>query len=242
LTDARISNKSVLLVKNKMVEIFLKIGGVLAVLVVPIILAFLNNRLAHIKYSQESKAESLKLADEFEKEDLEVRSFLYKDRLAKSLFNNDSITYNEAKFFSNYENADLWVRDYVKIRGMLERERDVTGEIKGLKRKTHWSSFVFALVGYGISAFIGLIPFVIMNKYIEWMTVTYEKGMPLVIVLLVVIPTIFLVIAYLCLRYSEKYASAGIFLHDFNKVAFKIKGSKENESEPESAAQVRALN
>ena len=36
-------------------EILLKIGGLLAVLIVPIILAFLNNRLAHLKHSKESR-------------------------------------------------------------------------------------------------------------------------------------------------------------------------------------------
>lgn len=218
-------------------ETLLKIGGVLAVLVVPIILAFLNNKLAHLKHSKESKAEALRLADEFETQELENRSTLYKDRFAKSLFDNDSLTYSEAKFFSNYENADLWVQEYVKIRGMLKRERDNAGIVTGFKRKSHWIKFVFAFFGYAICAFIGLIPFVIMNKYIAWMTNSYEKGLPLMIALLVAIPIIFLVIAYLCLRYTEKYASCGIFLHDFKKDAFKIKGTEEiNDSEVDTAA------
>lgn len=67
-------------------ETLIKIGGLLAVLVVPIFLAHLNNRLAHLKHSKDSKAEALKLADEFESSELEKRSTLYKDRLAKSLF------------------------------------------------------------------------------------------------------------------------------------------------------------
>lgn len=221
MTDARISNKSVLLVKNKMIEIFLKIGGVLAVLVVPIILAFLNNRLAHIKYSQESKAESLKLADEFEKEDLEVRSFLYKDRLAKSLFNNDSITYNEAKFFSNYENADLWVRDYVKIGGMLERERDVTGEVIGLKSKTNWIKVIFALILYIFFAFFGLIPLYKVHKYNDLIFSYYEKGMLLSIFTILALHAICLAVAYLSLKYIERCAECAIFLADFKRKAYK---------------------
>lgn len=96
-------------------ETFIKIGGVLAVLVVPIVLAFLNNKLAHLKHKQESKLEALKLAAEFEAEDIKKRSALYKDRLAQSLFNNDALTYNEAKFFSQYENADYWVAEYAEI-------------------------------------------------------------------------------------------------------------------------------
>jgi hypothetical protein len=44
-------------------ETLLKIGGVLAVLVVPIILSFLNNRLAHLNHSKESKVEALKLTN-----------------------------------------------------------------------------------------------------------------------------------------------------------------------------------
>jgi len=203
-------------------ENLLKIGGLLAVLVVPIILAFLNNRLAKLKHDREIKAEFLKLAEDLESEQLEKRSTLYKDRLAKSAFNDDAITYSEVKFFLNYENADLWVREYVKIRGMLKRERDDVGEVTGFKRKSHWIYVILSFIGYGIGAFIGLAPFVIMNKYIAWMVSSYEKGMPLMIGLQVAIPVILLVIAYLCLRYSEKYASCGIFLNDFNKDALKL--------------------
>lgn len=201
-------------------EILLKIVGVL---IVPILIVILNNRLAKLKHDREIKAEFLKLAEDLESEQLEKRSTLYKDRLAKSAFNDDAITYSEVKFFLNYENADLWIRDYVKIRGMLKRERDDVGEVTGFKRKSHWIKFVFALVLYAVCAFTGLIPFVIMNKYIAWMVSSYEKGMPLMIGLQLAIPIILLVIAYLCLRYSEKYASCGIFLHDFNKFAFKVK-------------------
>lgn len=215
----------------------LKIGGVLAVLVVPIVLAVLNNRLAKLKHDREIKAEFLKLAEDLESEQLEKRSTLYKDRLAKSAFNDDAITYSEVKFFLKYENADLWVREYVKIRGMLKRERDDLGEVTGFKRKSHWITFVFAFIGYVVCAFMGFVPFVIMNKYIAWMVSSYEKGMPLMIGLQVAIPVILLVIAYLCLRYSEKYASCGIFLHDFYKVAFKVKGIEDkNEVDVDAAA------
>lgn len=156
--------------------------------------------------------------------------------MAKSLFNNDDLTYAEAKFFSNYENADIWVREYVKVRGMLKRERDYVGEVTGFKRKSHWIKFVFAFIGYVVCAFMGFVPFVIMNKYIAWMVSSYERGMPLMIGLQVAIPVILLVIAYLCLRYVEKYASCGIFLHDFYTVAFKMKDAEENnESEIDAA-------
>lgn len=212
-------------------ETLLKIGGVLAVLVVPIILSFLNNRLAHLKHTQESKAGALKLADEFEASELEKRSTLYKDRLAKSLFNNDDLTYSEAKFFSKYENADLWVREYVKIRGMLKRERNNTGIVMGLKRKSHWIYALLSFLGYGLCVSIGLIPFISMNKYIEFMVFFYEKGMPLVIVLMIAFPVLLLVVGYLCLRYTEKYASCGVFLHDFNTIAFKIVSDEKNDDE-----------
>lgn len=218
-------------------EILLKIGGVLAVLVVPIILAFLNNKLAHLKHSKESKAEALKLALEFESQEVEKRSALYKDRLAKSLFNNDALTYSEAKFFSQYENADLWIREYVKIRGMLTREKDDDGAVTGFKRKSHWIKCVFAFIGYVSCASIGLIPFVIMNKYIVWIINYYEKGLLLSIALMIAIPVILLVIAYLCLKYTEKYASCGSFLNEFYTVAFKVKSTEEkNDSEIDTAA------
>lgn len=212
-------------------ETLLKIGGVLAVLVVPIVLAFLNNKLAHLKHKQESKVEALKLATEFEIQDLETRSVLYKDRLAKSLFNNDSFTYNEAKFFSNYENADFWVDEYVKIRGMLKRERDDTGAVIGFKRKSHWIYVLLSFIGYCLCVSIGLIPFVMMNKYFELMVHFYEKGMPLIIVVLIAVPVMFVVVGYLCLMYVERYASCGVFLNSFKKDAFKLPEIETNNEE-----------
>lgn len=218
-------------------ETLLKIGGVLAVLVVPIILSFLNNRLAHLKHTQESKAEALKLADEFEAKELEKRSTLYKDRLAKSLFNNDVLTYSEAKFFSNYENADLWVREYVKIRGMLKRERDDDGAVTEFKHKSNWIKVTFALIGYVTFAFIGLTPFYKFYKYVDLVINYYEKGMFLSIFIIVALHVICLVAGFLCLKYVEKCADCGIFLHDFYKVAFKVKGTEEkNDSEVDVAA------
>lgn len=47
-------------------ETLVKIGGLLAILFVPLVLAYLNNKLAHLKHSQESKAEALKQAEQFE--------------------------------------------------------------------------------------------------------------------------------------------------------------------------------
>jgi len=208
-------------------ENLLKIGGVLAVLVVLIVLVFLNNKLAHLKHKQESKAESLKLAAEFEVQDLERHSVLYKDRLIKSLFNNDSLTYNEAKFFFNYENADFWISEYINIRGMLKRERDKTGAVTSFKRKSHWIYVIFNFIGYCTCASIGLIPFLIMNKYIAWMFGAYEKGALLIVFLMIVLPFIFLVVGYLCLRYVERYVSCGVFLHDFYKDAFKVRIAEE---------------
>ncbi|AUX86930.1 hypothetical protein C3F34_13400 [Acinetobacter sp. ACNIH2] len=213
-------------------ETLLKIGGVLAVLVVPIVLAFLNNRLAHLKHTQESKAEALKQAEQFETKGLDKRSTLYKDRLAKSAFNDDAITYSEVKFFLNYENADLWISEYVKIRGMLTRKRDDTGEVTGFKPKYNWIKGLSAFAGYGVFAFVGLIPFVIMNKYIAIMVSSYEKGIPLWIALMVAIPIMALAIAYLCLKYVERCADCGNFLSNFKKYAYEVpvekKVSEEN--------------
>ncbi|WP_151744592.1 hypothetical protein [Acinetobacter calcoaceticus] len=79
-------------------ENFLKILGVL---VVPIIVVFLTNRLAKFQHEREIKAEFLKLAEEFENKEVGTRSILYKDRLDKFLFNHDALTYREAKFFAH---------------------------------------------------------------------------------------------------------------------------------------------
>lgn len=81
---------------------------------------------------------------------------------------------------------------------MLKSTRDEKGAV--FKCKSHWIKASLALAGYCVCAFIGLIQFVIMNKYITWMVSSYEKGMSLMIALLVTIPIIFLVFAYLCLQ------------------------------------------
>ncbi|WP_180115678.1 hypothetical protein [Acinetobacter sp. YH12140] len=210
-------------------EILLKIGGVLAVLVVPIILAFLNNRLAHLKHSKESKAEALKLADEFESSGLEKRSTLYKDRLAKSLFNNEALTYSEAKFFTKYENADLWVGEYVKVRNRLKRERDADGSLKEFKTRAKWYTIVLALFGYIAFAFVGLIPFYKAQKYMDWIISYYDKGMLLSIFVIVGLHAICLAAAILCLKYVERCADAGIFMNDFYKYAFRVENIEEQD-------------
>ena len=94
---------------------------------------------------------ALKLAEDFENTVIENKSNLYKDRLAKSLFNDDLLTYNEAKYFSNYENADLWISQYSKVRGMLKRERNDAGEIIEFQKKSNWIKITFALLAYFFS-------------------------------------------------------------------------------------------
>ncbi|AYA04701.1 hypothetical protein BEN74_01660 [Acinetobacter sp. WCHAc010034] len=211
-------------------ETLIKIGGLLAVLVVPIFLAHLNNRLAHLKHSKDSKAEALKLADEFESSELEKRSTLYKDRLAKSLFNNEALTYSEAKFFSKYENADLWVSEYVKVRNRLKRERDEDGILIEFKARAKWYTILLSLFGYIAFAFVGLIPFYKAQKYMDWILSFYDKGMLLSIFIIVALHTICLVAAFLCLKYVERCVDASIFINDFNKYAFKVHVIEEKEN------------
>ena len=205
-------------------ETFLKIGGLLAVLVVPIFLAHLNNRLAHLKHSKESKAEALKLADEFESSELEKRSTLYKDRLAKSLFNNEALTYSEAKFFTKYENADLWVSEYVKVRNRLKRERDADGTLKEFKVRAKWYTILLAIFGYIAFAFVGLIPFYKSQNYMDWILSFYDKGMLLSVFIIIGLHAICLAVAFICLKYVERCADAGIFVSDFKKYAYRING------------------
>lgn len=65
----------------------------------------------------------------------------------------------------------------------------------------------------------------------------YEQGMPLMIVVLIAVPVMFIVIGYLSLRYTERYVNCGAFLQDFYKVAFKVKGTEEkNDSEIDKVA------
>ncbi|CAM4282626.1 hypothetical protein [Acinetobacter pragensis] len=210
-------------------ENLLKIGGLLAVLVVPIFLAHLNNRLAHLKHSKDSKAEALKLADEFESSELEKRSNLYKDRLAKSLFNNEALTYSEAKFFTKYENADMWVGEYVKVRNRLKRERDEDGTLIEFKARAKWYTILLSLFGYIAFAFVGLIPFYKAQKYMDWILSYYDKGMLLSVFIIVALHAICLAAAFLCLKYVERCADAGIFMNDFYKYAFKVENIEEQD-------------
>ncbi len=202
-------------------ETFIKIMGVIVALLVPIALAYINNRLAKMKYSREHQAELLKLANDFES-DIESKSILYKDRMAKHLFNNEYLTYEEAKFFAGYENADLWVQRYSKVRGLLKRERDDVGSIVCLKPKYNALKVICALIGYCIFCFIGLIPFTIIHKYISLIFHYYDKGILLNSMGFIIIPIISLFFAWFFLNYVQKSADCGIFLHDFKHDAFKI--------------------
>lgn len=216
-----------------MIEIFLKIAGVL---IVPILLVFLNNRLAKLKHDREIKAEFLKLAEDLESKDLDKRSTLYKDRLAKSAFNDDAITYSEVKFFMKYENADSWVSQYANIRRKLKRNRDETGEIIGFEPKYNRLKVSLAIVGYVLFALIGLTPFYKFYKYIDWIVDYYEKGMFLNVFIIVALHVICLIAGFWCLKYAERCADSGIFLHDFYKDAFEVKSIKENDYSDEDKA------
>jgi hypothetical protein len=202
-----------------MIETILKIGGVL---VIPLILALLNNWIAKLKHDREAKAESLKLAADFESPELNKRSILYKDRLAKSLFNNDALTYGEAKFFSNYENADLWIKQYTNIRKLVRRERNDLGEIIDFKPKYKWYMILAALVGYFLLAGYGLSPFYKFNVYVAKIVGYYEKDLFLNILIGTVPYVMALVAGFLCLKYIERCADCGIFLHDIKHEAFKV--------------------
>ncbi len=184
--------------------------------------AYLNNKLAHLKNGREIRSELLQLAEDFGKNDLHKKPILYKDRMAQSLFNNDNLTYQEAKYFSNYENADFWVREYAKIRGLLNRERSSLGEIIGFTpRFTNWGIF-FRLVGYFFCASLGLIPFIMVNKYIDLIEKYYENGMLVSIFLMIALPAILLWISYVCLKYAERCAACKMFLKDFQNNAFEV--------------------
>lgn len=209
-------------------ETLLKITGVIAALVIPIVLCILNNRIAKFKHSREHQAELLKLAADFEN-GIESKPILYRDRMAKHLFNNEYLTYEEAKFFSVYENADLWVEQYSKVRGLLNRERDENGGILKFKPKYNALKIILALTGYGVFCFIGLIPFTITHKYLSWITYYYEKGVLLNSIGFIAIPIISLFFAWFFLLYVQKCADCGIFLHDFENEAFKqVESTVEN--------------
>ncbi|WP_343579138.1 hypothetical protein [Acinetobacter sp.] len=201
-------------------ETLLKITGVIAALVIPIVLCILNNRIAKFKHSREHQAELLKLAADFEN-GIESKPILYRDRMAKHLFNNEYLTYEEAKFFSVYENADLWVQQYSKVRGLLNRERDENGGILKFKPKYNALKIILALAGYGVFCFIGLIPFTIIHKYLSWITYYYEKGILLNSIGFIAVPIVSLFFAWFFLLYVQKSADCGIFLHDFENEAFK---------------------
>ncbi|MFV5659346.1 hypothetical protein VXR58_03840 [Acinetobacter pittii] len=209
-------------------ENFLKILGVL---IVPIMVVFLNNRLARLKHEREIKAEFLKLAEEFEHEEVERRSILYKDRLAKSLFNHDTLTYREAKFFAQYENADLWIKEFIKVRGRLKRIGDKEENISGFTIKHTKSKIFYSVLGYIFFTFIGLIPFVKFNIYMQQISSYFQEGIYLNLFLKISIFLICLVCGFLCLKYIEKSADSWLFLHTFNKEAFKSKKQDEHISE-----------
>jgi hypothetical protein len=199
-------------------ETLLKITGVIAALVIPIVLCILNNRIAKIKHSREHRAELLKLAADFES-GLEGRSILYKDRMSKALFDSDNFTFMEAKYFSKYENADRWVEDYTEIRRLLQRIRDEEGNIISFTPKTKIKTLFFFVLGYFLTGMIGLIPLLKFNIYVRYIVDFYEQGSILAIFFMVAIPLILLMIAWLCLKYLILWGDCRFFLRSFRKEA-----------------------
>ena len=60
------------------------------------------------------------------------------------------------------------------------------------------------------------------NEYISKIIIYYEKGILLNILITTVPFGMCLVAGFLCLKYIEKCADCGIFLHNFRKDAFKV--------------------
>ncbi|MCW8039704.1 hypothetical protein [Acinetobacter entericus] len=56
----------------------------------------------------------------------------------------------------------------------------------------------------------------------DWILSYYDKGMLLSVFIIVALNVICLAIAFLCLKYVERCADAGIFMNDFNKHAFNV--------------------
>ncbi|OTG93577.1 hypothetical protein B9T24_13985 [Acinetobacter sp. ANC 4654] len=170
--------------------------------------------------------------------------------------NNDEFAHDMTKIIDNPQNPNLVLRVF-SLRGchliaifartpvakefrkwvldVLEKEvlqQQIDTRVKINSEQQAEIKVTFALIGYVIFAFIGLTPFYKFYKYVDLVISYYEKGMFLSIFIIVALYVICLVAGFLCLKYVEKCADCGIFLHDFYKVAFKMKGTEEkNDSE-----------
>lgn len=216
-------------------DTFFKIIGVIVALFVPIGIAYLNNKLGHLKESRESRLNLLNIAKDFESEDLKNRSILYKDRMAKLLFNNDNLTYHEAKYFSNYENSDIWIQQYIKIKGLLKKERDSLGSIIGFEPNYSFLKILLVFLCYIFFGCIGLIPIVITNKFVGLITKYFEEGVLLNAIGLIIFPVVSLFLAWTCLKYIEYCADCSVFLNNFKEKAFdlsNLEGLTEVEDQP----------
>jgi hypothetical protein len=76
--------------------------------------------------------------------------------------------------------------------------------------------WIFLLAGYGLS------PFYKFNVYVAKIVGYYEKDLFLNILIGTVPYVMALVAGFLCLKYIERCADCGIFLHDIKHEAFKV--------------------
>lgn len=197
----------------------IKIVPFIISLALPLLNYWLNNLKDRNKNSSEKISNGLKHAEDYIEEGKLPKSQLAKDRLAKKIFDNESINYEEMEFFLKFQDADYWVKRYLEMKYRVEILRSDTGEIVGFKSNYRKRDTAYWVSVYVFSMLCFSLPYLFFKQYSIEIQQTLQAQTYLLTAELILFPIFFLFIGLMSLNEGSKRRSGKSFVEDFEKKA-----------------------
>lgn len=148
-----------------------------------------------------------------------TQSQLVKDRLAKLVFNSESLNYQDAMYFNKYYDGDVWIKRFLEIKPALNIHRNSKNEITYWELKQHKLGWLWRGIWYFICIIIGTAPYSLFEHYKKLIDYCLEISNYVALVELILIPPIFILIALQLAWKQHKHKEAKQFIIDFDQKA-----------------------
>ncbi|WP_119025874.1 hypothetical protein [Acinetobacter soli] len=169
-------------------------------------------------------------AKEFEKIKNDVSiSRLEKDRYSKKLYNDSSINFDEAYFFSKLRDSDNLVNLYLIHKSRIDLVYDSTGKVSRLKSKSPKHQKYYFLISYLICVGLGSTPYILAGQYKYYILKFYNAQNLLAVIELILFPILFLVIGVLSLIEAGKQNRVNNYVDEFNKEVTEAQSEERND-------------
>jgi len=172
----------------------------------------------------------LESAKEFEKikKDSSI-SRLTKDRFSKKLFNNSSINFDEATYFTLFKDADKLVSIYVLYKDRIRLVYDSKGNVSHLEPKAHKRQRVYFFLSYIVFLSLAVTPYIFFGEYKAYILKYYYAQNYVVAVEFILGPLFCLMIGILSLNEGGKQSSVIRFIDNLKKEAIKVETNEKDE-------------